>query len=110
MGHLATVATWYPHACSPGRFGGGADSGVTSSLNQWALDWEGNAGRIIESIRIAKERGATLRVGPELEITYVACRRAAGPDRAELMKLLVAVMDVLTTSWRETHISIPGRC
>jgi len=42
-----------------------------SSLNQWALDFEGNADRIIESIRIAKERGAKLRVGPELEITYV---------------------------------------
>jgi predicted amidohydrolase len=25
--------------------------------------------RILQSIRIAKERGATLRVGPELEIT-----------------------------------------
>lgn len=40
-----------------------------SSLNQWALDFEGNAERIIESIRQAKAAGATLRVGPELEIT-----------------------------------------
>ena len=40
-----------------------------SSLNQWALDFEGNADRIIESIRRAKAAGATLRVGPELEIT-----------------------------------------
>jgi NAD+ synthase (glutamine-hydrolysing) len=40
-----------------------------SSLNQWALDFEGNAERIIESIRQAKKAGATLRVGPELEIT-----------------------------------------
>lgn len=40
-----------------------------SSLNQWALDFEGNAERIIESIRKAKAAGATLRVGPELEIT-----------------------------------------
>lgn len=53
MGHLATIAT--------------------CSLNQWALDFEGNAERIIESIRIAKERGATLRVGPELEITGYGC-------------------------------------
>lgn len=44
-----------------------------SSLNQWALDFEGNADRIIESIRIAKKAGASLRVGPELEVTYVAC-------------------------------------
>ncbi|KAI0072649.1 glutamine-dependent NAD(+) synthetase with GAT domain-containing protein [Panus rudis PR-1116 ss-1] len=52
MGHLITVAT---------------------SLNQWALDFEGNLQRILESIRIAKERGATLRVGPELEITGYGC-------------------------------------
>jgi hypothetical protein len=32
-------------------------------LNQWVLDWEGNLARIKESIHIAKERGATLRVG-----------------------------------------------
>ena len=41
-----------------------------SSLNQWAMDFEGNAQRIIESIRIAKSRGAFFRTGPELEITY----------------------------------------
>lgn len=41
------------------------------SLNQWALDFEGNLERILESIRIAKERGSKLRVGPELEITCV---------------------------------------
>jgi NAD+ synthase (glutamine-hydrolysing) len=39
------------------------------SLNQWALDFDGNLERILESIRIAKERGSKLRVGPELEIT-----------------------------------------
>ncbi|KAG7288756.1 hypothetical protein NEMBOFW57_005113 [Staphylotrichum longicolle] len=48
MGHLVTVAT--------------------CSLNQWVLDWEGNLARIIESIHLAKEAGARLRVGPELEI------------------------------------------
>ncbi|CAE6350078.1 unnamed protein product [Rhizoctonia solani] len=52
MGHLFTVAT---------------------SLNQWALDFQGNYERIMESIRIAKERGATLRVGPELEIPGYGC-------------------------------------
>jgi NAD+ synthase (glutamine-hydrolysing) len=35
------------------------------------MDFEGNAERIIESIKIAKERGATFRTGPELEITYL---------------------------------------
>ena len=43
---------------------------ATCSLNQWALDFEGNLERILESIRIAKEKGAAIRVGPELEITY----------------------------------------
>ena len=42
---------------------------ATCSLNQWALDFSGNLERILSSIRIAKEKGATLRVGPELEIT-----------------------------------------
>ncbi|KAG1735523.1 hypothetical protein EDB19DRAFT_1896247 [Suillus lakei] len=52
MGHLITLAT---------------------SLNQWALDFQGNYERIIQSITIAKERGATLRVGPELEIPGYGC-------------------------------------
>lgn len=46
---------------------------ATCSLNQWALDFEGNRDRIIESIKIAKEKGAKLRVGPELEIPGYGC-------------------------------------
>jgi predicted amidohydrolase len=42
-------------------------------LNQWALDWEGNTARIIESIKRAKQAGAKLRVGPELEIPGYDC-------------------------------------
>ncbi|KAJ5038295.1 uncharacterized protein L3040_007161 [Drepanopeziza brunnea f. sp. 'multigermtubi'] len=53
MGHLITVAT--------------------CSLNQWALDFEGNLARIIESIVKAKQAGASLRVGPELEIPGYGC-------------------------------------
>ncbi|ESK94901.1 nad+ synthase (glutamine-hydrolyzing) [Moniliophthora roreri MCA 2997] len=52
MGHLITVAT---------------------SLNQWALDFQGNLERILQSIVIAKSRSATLRVGPELEIPGYGC-------------------------------------
>ncbi|KAH8997827.1 glutamine-dependent NAD synthetase with GAT domain-containing protein [Lactarius hatsudake] len=44
-----------------------------SSLNQWAMDFQGNMERIIESIALAKERGATVRVGPELEIPGYGC-------------------------------------
>ncbi|KAM0247869.1 hypothetical protein ACHAQJ_009685 [Trichoderma viride] len=46
---------------------------ATCSLNQWALDWEGNLGRIRESILKAKEAGATLRTGPELEVSGYGC-------------------------------------
>ncbi|KAJ7252716.1 hypothetical protein B0H12DRAFT_608849 [Mycena haematopus] len=53
MGHLITLAT--------------------CSLNQWALDFQGNLERILASIAIAKDRGATLRVGPELEIPGYGC-------------------------------------
>lgn len=54
MGHLVTVAT--------------------CALNQWALDWEGNLQRIVESIQKAKDAGASLRVGPELEICGYSCQ------------------------------------
>ncbi|KAM5348785.1 hypothetical protein ACJ41O_008608 [Fusarium nematophilum] len=46
---------------------------ATCSLNQWALDWEGNLARIKKSIIKAKEAGATLRTGPELEISGYGC-------------------------------------
>uniref|UniRef100_A0A4W6CZC4 Glutamine-dependent NAD(+) synthetase n=1 Tax=Lates calcarifer TaxID=8187 RepID=A0A4W6CZC4_LATCA len=41
---------------------------ATCSLNQWALDFEGNLERILKSIEIAKTNGAKYRLGPELEI------------------------------------------
>lgn len=45
----------------------------TCNLNQWALDFDGNLGRTIESIREAKRHGARLRVGPELELSGYSC-------------------------------------
>jgi NAD+ synthase (glutamine-hydrolysing) len=53
MGHLVTVA-----ACA---------------LRQWVLDYEQNTARIIESIKQAKEKGAKVRVGSELEICGYEC-------------------------------------
>lgn len=41
---------------------------AATTLNQWALDFEGNRERILQSILEAKEHGATYRTGPELEI------------------------------------------
>lgn len=46
---------------------------ATCNLNQWALDFDGNMARIIESIRIAKARGARYRLGPELEVPGYGC-------------------------------------
>ena len=46
---------------------------ATCNLNQWSLDFEGNTARIIESIEMAKARGARYRLGPELEITGYSC-------------------------------------
>jgi len=44
------------------------------NLNQWALDFEGNKRRIMESLRQAKEQKCTYRLGPELEITGYSCQ------------------------------------
>jgi hypothetical protein len=47
---------------------------AAASLPSVPLDFLGNRDRILESIRVAKEKGATLRTGPELEIPgYGAC-------------------------------------
>lgn len=44
---------------------------AATTLNQWALDFEGNRERILQSILEAKELGASYRTGPELEIWLV---------------------------------------
>ncbi|XP_042271924.1 glutamine-dependent NAD(+) synthetase isoform X1 [Thunnus maccoyii] len=46
---------------------------ATCSLNQWALDFDGNLERILKSIEIAKAHGAKYRLGPELEISGYGC-------------------------------------
>jgi len=46
---------------------------ASCSLNQWALDFDGNARRIRESIRLARASGAAYRLGPELEIPGYGC-------------------------------------
>ncbi|KAG8240343.1 hypothetical protein J437_LFUL000818 [Ladona fulva] len=43
------------------------------TLNQWALDFEGNLSRILLSIQEAKEAGAKYRSGPELEVCGYSC-------------------------------------
>ncbi|XP_055525563.1 glutamine-dependent NAD(+) synthetase isoform X2 [Wyeomyia smithii] len=46
---------------------------AVATLNQWALDFEGNMSRIMESIVEARELGATYRTGPELEVCGYSC-------------------------------------
>jgi NAD+ synthase (glutamine-hydrolysing) len=46
---------------------------ATCNLNQWALDFQGNLERILESIREAKAQGCRYRLGPELEISGYGC-------------------------------------
>ncbi|KAK9815368.1 hypothetical protein WJX72_002356 [[Myrmecia] bisecta] len=46
---------------------------ATCNLNQFAMDFQGNLRRVILSIEEAKQRGATYRVGPELELTGYGC-------------------------------------
>ncbi|KAL8272104.1 hypothetical protein Esti_003947 [Eimeria stiedai] len=74
-----------PQGSSQGALGGGLpEEGLfwggsslarvaVCSLNQWALDFEGNFQRICESIRTAKREGARFRVGPELETCGYGC-------------------------------------
>lgn len=46
---------------------------ASAALPSVPLDFLGNRDRILESIRISKEKGATLRTGPELEIPGYGC-------------------------------------
>ncbi|XP_014255127.1 probable glutamine-dependent NAD(+) synthetase [Cimex lectularius] len=46
---------------------------AVSTLNQWALDFEGNLQRILQSINNAKSMAAKYRSGPELEISGYSC-------------------------------------
>ncbi|XP_054002017.1 glutamine-dependent NAD(+) synthetase isoform X1 [Hylaeus anthracinus] len=43
------------------------------TLNQWAMDFDGNSRRILQSIQEAKDAGVTYRSGPELEICGYSC-------------------------------------
>ncbi|KAF4650745.1 Glutamine-dependent NAD(+) synthetase [Perkinsus olseni] len=46
---------------------------ATCNLDQWALDFDGNERRVIESIRIAHNKNAKFRTGPELELSGYGC-------------------------------------
>jgi NAD+ synthase (glutamine-hydrolysing) len=57
-----------------GPYGSGSLITVaTCTLNQWALDFDGNLQRTLKSCQLAKEAGATYRLGPELELSGYGC-------------------------------------
>jgi len=43
------------------------------NLNQWALDFDGNLSRTLQSCEEAKSAGASYRLGPELELCGYGC-------------------------------------
>lgn len=45
----------------------------TCTINQWAMDFEGNKQRIIDSLKICRQNNVSIRVGPELEVTGYSC-------------------------------------
>ncbi|XP_073121528.1 glutamine-dependent NAD(+) synthetase [Henckelia pumila] len=46
---------------------------ATCNLNQWAMDFDCNMNNIKDSVSRAKQAGAVIRLGPELEITGYGC-------------------------------------
>jgi NAD+ synthase (glutamine-hydrolysing) len=46
---------------------------ATCNLGQWAMDFDGNLARVVESIARARAAGARYRVGPELELPGYGC-------------------------------------
>ena len=96
---------------------------ATCQLNQFALDFEGNLERIITSIKEAKARKATLRLGPELvgtimppnnpllirlqEITGYGCY----DHLYALFYMLLDNVDLsLVSAWNLIFFFILGRC
>lgn len=63
----------------------------------------GNLKRIKESIVLAKEQGATLRVGPELEVTVSQLR---GTNSERLLILPLRATAAWITSWRVGFIAL----
>ncbi|KAJ8294009.1 Glutamine-dependent NAD(+) synthetase [Rhodotorula toruloides] len=74
---------------------GGLITVATCSLNQHALDFDGNLERILRSIKIAKEKGAKLRIGPELEITAYGCQDhfLEGDTQLHSWQVLVKILE-----------------
>jgi len=81
----------------------------TCSLNQWALDFEGNLERVLASCAAARQQGATYRVGPELELTGYGCEVCRVRQERCARAAVTSVLAGRTTFWRLTRKRTPGR-
>lgn len=80
---------------------------AAASLPSVPLDFLGNRDRILESIRLAKVKGATLRTGPELEIPGYGKRLASSVCHGEVD--LTRNQDVWITTWRYVSCRVQTR-
>lgn len=79
------------------------------TLAQWALDFEGNRTRILESLRIAHSKGCTYRLGPELEISGYGAKhhyRAKKTIVANSWASVAALLDAIDGKYPSMLIDI----
>ena len=84
---------------------------ATCTLNQFAMDFEGNKKRIIRSIEEAKKQGAKFRLGPELEISGYGCEdHFLEPDTYEhSAEVLAEILESGVTDGILCDIGLPVR-
>lgn len=67
------------------------------SLNQWALDSAGNKRRILKSVELAREAGASYRTGPELELCGYSVEDAFF-DSDTIFRCWSSLLDIIQTT------------
>ncbi|EHA8589002.1 putative Glutamine-dependent NAD(+) synthetase [Cocos nucifera] len=80
---------------------------ATCNLNQWAMDFDTNQRNIKESISQAKEAGAAIRMGPELEITGYGCEDHF-LEQDTVMHSWECLKDILSGDWTENILCSIG--
>lgn len=80
---------------------------ATCNLNQWAMDFDTNLRNIKESISRAKEAGAAIRIGPELEITGYGCEDHF-LEQDTVMHSWECLKDILSGDWTENILCSIG--
>ncbi|KAE9451084.1 hypothetical protein C3L33_16995, partial [Rhododendron williamsianum] len=74
---------------------------ATCNLNQWAMDFDCNLNNIKESITRAKQSGAAIRLGPELEITGYGCEDHFLELDTVLTRKWECLKDILLGDWTD---------